>query len=113
MERMKRLLLLSLLLASVSGWAAQRYKVNGLVLTIDPAHRTFVASCRSIPGYMDAMSMPYSVRDPKLLHGLMPGSMVEFTLVVDGEISYVEALRIDGFENLEVEPMQARSLKII
>jgi protein SCO1/2 len=110
---MKHLLLLSLLLAAVPSWAAQRHKVNGLILKVDPSHRTFVASCRSIPGYMDAMTMPYSVRNPELLKGLKPGSMVEFTLVVDGETSYAEGLRVDGFENLEVEPMQARSLKII
>src|SRR5271156_4328061 len=91
-ERMKRLLLLSVLLAAVQGWAAQRYKVDGLILKVDPADQTFVASCKSIPGYMDAMAMPYSVRDPKLLDGLKPGSMVEFMLFVDGETSYVESL---------------------
>jgi protein SCO1 len=109
----KRLLLLAVLLATLPSWAGQRYKVNGLVLKVDPAQQLFTASCRSIAGYMDAMTMPYSVRDPKLLHGLKPGSMVEFTLFVDGMTSYVESLRTTGFENMEVEPLQARSLKII
>ena len=43
------------------------YPVTGIVLKVDPAHRSFTASCAAMPGYMEAMSMPYSVRDPKLL----------------------------------------------
>jgi protein SCO1 len=110
---MKCLCLLSALLFAAPLWAAQRYQVNGLILSVDPAHLSFLASCKSVPGYMDAMEMPYSVRDSQLLRGLKPGSLVQFTLVVEGAASYVESLRISGFESLEVEPMQARGLKII
>ncbi len=110
---MKQLLLLSLLLLTVQSWAAQRYKVNGVVLKVDPPQNTLTVSCRSIPGYMDAMVMPYTVRDSKLLNGLERGSMVEFTLFVDGMTSYIESLSKTGFQSVEVEPLQARRLKII
>ncbi len=40
----------------------QRYPVTGIVLKVDLPHRTFVASCAAIPGYMEAMAMQYSVR---------------------------------------------------
>lgn len=52
-----------LCVGAASIWAAQRYPVTGLVLKIDQAHRTFVVSCRAIPGYMEAMVMPIPVRD--------------------------------------------------
>lgn len=30
--------------------AADRYPVTGIVLRVDPAHRSFIASCAAIPG---------------------------------------------------------------
>jgi protein SCO1 len=94
-------------------WAAQRYPVTGLVLRVDPPHRNFVASCTAIPGYMDAMVMPMSVRDPKLLDGLKPGTFVDFTLVVTNDISYAEKVRVHGYQNLESEPLQVRQLQAL
>ena len=50
---------------------------------VDPNHKTFIVSCQSIPGFMDAMTMPFDVREPRELQGLAPGMIVEFTLVVE------------------------------
>ena len=50
-----------LVLTAGSAWAAQQYPVAGMVLNVDPTHKTFVVSCQSIPGYMDAMVMPFAV----------------------------------------------------
>ena len=53
---------LPLLLAAASLAAATRYSVTGIVLEVDRTKHSFVASCAAIPGYMEAMAMPYSVR---------------------------------------------------
>ena len=50
---MRGALAIILYVGAGSMWAAQRYPVTGLVLKIDQAHRTFVASCTAIPGYME------------------------------------------------------------
>lgn len=91
----------------------ERYSVTGMILKIDRPNRTFVASCSAIPGYMDAMVMPYRARDPKALDGLEPGMLVNFALVVEQDASYVENIRVRSFENLEQEPLRARRLQLL
>lgn len=93
--------------------AAQRYPVSGLVVAVDPPHQTVVVSHQNIPGYMDAMVMPFRVRAPKALEGLQPGARVEFTLVVDKNSSWVENIRAVEFNSAERDPVQARRLKLL
>jgi protein SCO1/2 len=101
-----------LLLASVS-LAATRYPVTGIVLEVDLPHRSFVASCGAIPGYMEAMAMPYSVLDSRQLSDLKPGAYVDFTLVVEKKRSYAEGIRIHHYEASEREPLLARRLNLL
>ena len=103
----------ALLLSAGCLLAAQRYPVTGLILKTDPAHKSFVASCTAIPGYMEAMVMPYTVRDAKQLQGIEPSMLVEFTLVVDGEDSYAENVRIHHYVSMEQEPVEVRSLQLL
>ncbi len=93
--------------------AAQRYQVTGLILKIDRPHRTFVASCSEIPGYMEAMVMPISVVEEKALDGLQEGKMVDFTLVVEAKDSHAENIRIHEYQSAENEPMLARRLQLL
>ncbi|SPE36654.1 Electron transport protein SCO1/SenC [Candidatus Sulfopaludibacter sp. SbA3] len=101
--------------AAVAGtaWGAKRYAVTGIILKIDLARRSFVASIAAIPGYMEAMSMLFSVRDSKELAGLQPGAHVEFTLVVDTGDSWAEGVRIHQFVSMEQEPLLARRLQLL
>ena len=107
------LLMAALVLASGSSWAAQQYSASGMVLKVDKLHKTFVASCQPIPGFMEAMTMPFDVREPKELDGVVPGAMVEFTLVVDRETSYAENIKIRRYEGVEQDPLTARRLKLL
>jgi protein SCO1 len=96
-----------------SASAAERHAVSGIILNIDRPHRSFVASCEAIPGYMAAMVMPFSVRDEPSLAGLQPSMFVEFTLVVDGHRSYAEGIRIHHFQAMEQEALRARRLQLL
>jgi protein SCO1/2 len=102
-----------LLLTAVSLAGATRYPVTGIVLSVDPPNRSFVASCAAIPGYMQAMAMPYSVLNARELANLKPGGHVEFTLVVEKERSYVEGIRLRRYESSEREPLLARRLQLL
>src|SRR5215472_19278810 len=102
-----------LLLAAASLPAATRYPVTGIVLKIDAPHGTFDASCGAIPGYMEAMVMPYSVLDTRELSNLKPGAYVDFTLVVEKERSYAEGIHIHHYESAEREPLLARRLQLL
>lgn len=69
------------LIVILSG-CAKHYRVEGLVLATDVRTSTLTVSHRPIPGFMPAMSMPFSVADPREILGLERGSRVEFDLVV-------------------------------
>lgn len=92
------------------GWAADRHQMSGLVVEVDAASRTVVVSHDAVPGVMPAMTMPFAVRNGALLEALKPGAMIEFTLVVDGEASFVESIRIRGYESFEQKPFELRRL---
>ena len=57
--------------------------MTGVVLKVDPSSRTMVVSTDKVPGFMDAMAMPFSVPQAAMLNGLAPGTTIEFTYVVD------------------------------
>jgi protein SCO1/2 len=94
-------------------WAGPPYSVKGIVLKVDKTHRTLVVSCQSIPGYMDAMVMPFSVHQSKDLEGIVPGVAVDFTLVADERAAYAEEIHVRDFETLEQDPLGARRLKLL
>jgi protein SCO1/2 len=101
------------LLTTAYGWAGQKYDVRGLVLKVDAPRKNMLVSCESIPGYMEAMTMPFTVRESGMLEGLKPGTAVEFTLVVDDDSSYADNVRARAFESLELDPTQARRMRIL
>ena len=104
---------LALLLSAGYLPAAQRYPVTGLIIKTDPAHRSFVASCKEIPGFMKAMVMPFTVRDDKQLNGISPSTIVDFTLVVTDTDSYAENIRVHRFLSAEQEPVEVRNLQLL
>jgi protein SCO1/2 len=102
-----------LLLGAGCCWADQQYPVKGMVLKIDPSRKTFVVSCESIPGYMDAMVMPFEVHSAEELKGLTPGMTMEFTLVVAKDSNYAEHIQARRYESVEQDPLTARRLKLL
>ncbi len=93
--------------------AAREYQVSGMVLSLDPAEKRVVVSHERIPDLMEGMTMPFTVRDAKELNGLVPGAIVEFTLVVTKETSYAKSLRVRRYESLEQDPLNARRLGLL
>ena len=106
-------LLLVVLLRISAGGAERRFEVNGLVLDVDRAHGTVTISHDSIPGFMDAMVMPFRVRKARELDHVQPATLVTFTLVVTGASSYVSDIRVRPYDSVEKDPDQARRLKAL
>jgi protein SCO1 len=103
----------AMLIVSIPLSASQKYEVTGVLLQVDPQHHSMTVSCKEIPGYMDAMAMPFSVHDSKLFDGLEPGMSLDFSLVVDKDSTYAENIRIHPFESLELDPTEARRYKVV
>jgi protein SCO1/2 len=62
---------------------------------------------------MEAMVMSFRVKDSTLPDGLQPGVTVDFTLTVDKDVSFAEGVRVHPFESLELDPTEARRLKLV
>jgi protein SCO1 len=105
--------LLGVLLCLATSARAERYSVKGLLLKVDTDHKLMIVSSDAIPGYMDTMTMPFPVRDLKQLDTITPGSLIDFTLVVEGGTSYAENVRLHHYEGLEPDPLAARRLKLL
>lgn len=87
--------------------------VTGMVVRVDVARHTLTVSHDVIPGYMPAMTMPFEVKAGSALDGLAPGTVVTFTLTVDGVTSWADAIRIVRYENVEQDPFNASRLALL
>jgi protein SCO1/2 len=105
-------LVLAVLMCS-RGSAEERHAMTGVVLKVDTATLTMIVSTEKVPGFMEAMAMPFAVRQQTMLNGLKPGTTIDFTLVVDKSSSYAENIRVRGFESLEQKPLELRRLKFL
>ena len=61
---------------------ARHFHAQGIVLAIDQPNQTITISHRAIPGYMEAMTMPFHVAAARDLENLTPGSRIAFELNV-------------------------------
>src|SRR5579862_9075829 len=107
-------LLVSVLIAAViPARCDQQFQASGLVLEVDKAHQTITISHGSIPGFMDAMVMPFHVKDPKALDQVHAAMMIDFRLFVTKTASYISDIHERKFESIEADPDQARRLKVL
>jgi len=68
----------------------QRYAIKGKVVSVEKRDSTVTIAHEAIPGYMDAMTMPFKLKDERLLADLAEGDRVQATLVVKGLQSWLE-----------------------
>ena len=61
----------------------QRYQLEGTVLSVEANVGEVTVKHKAIPGLMEAMTMPYVVRDDAALARLKPGDQIKADLVVD------------------------------
>jgi protein SCO1/2 len=101
------------LLLAVPAAPQQQYTVKGMVVSVNRPANTFTASIDEISGYMQAMTMPFEVRQTKELDGLVPGAIVKFSLVVDSRTSHAERIRIVRYENADQDPFAASRLTLL
>jgi protein SCO1/2 len=100
----------TLLSGGSAGAAEKEYAVRGMVLSVDPSAKSFTVSHERIEGFMDAMTMPFEVRQPEELRALVPGAIVEFTLVVGDRSAYAARITVRRYETVERDPSAARRL---
>jgi protein SCO1/2 len=68
--------------ASTPSGPVKQYAVKGIIVGTDPAHGEVTVDSEAIPGFMDAMAMPYRVKDSNVLQDLHPGDHMTGVLLV-------------------------------
>jgi protein SCO1/2 len=96
-------LMLLAVCASIAGCSTPPRPVNvrefplrGEVLSVKPDKTEVRIKHDDVKGFMEAMTMWFNIKDPRLLDGLAPGDLVTATLVVTDEESYLTAIRKTG-----------------
>ena len=90
----------------------QRYPIKGKVVNVDKRGSVVSVAHEAIPGYMDAMTMPFKLKDPSLLDIMTDGDRLQATLVVSSTRSWLEEVVVvhegadpsGGASSLEPKP---------
>lgn len=73
---------------------AKIYKLHGKVISIDKLGHQLIIDHDAIPGFMDAMTMPYSVKDDAMLGQVSAGDEIEADLRVQEDKAEIVALKV-------------------
>ncbi len=72
----------------------QEFEIVGKVVSVDKAGKRVVVNHEAIPGFMDAMTMPFALRDPFYLDIMEPGDELRAKLVVEDGRSYLDEVAV-------------------
>ncbi len=81
------------------------YPLRGKIVSTDPATGEVTIAHEAIPGYMEAMTMPYKLRDVRIIGDLHPGDMVTADLMISpqGDV-YVDHFVVIGQAKPDYKP---------
>lgn len=84
---------LALPLALKADTAPEKHHGVGVVKGIEKGGKVLVIQHEAIPGFMEAMTMPFELADPALAKGVKVGDHVRFTIVHKGDFWPIVALK--------------------
>ncbi len=68
----------------------RRYELKGQVVSVDKKNRRVTIAHEEVRGFMEAMTMPFALKDGQSLDALAPGDQISAILVVSGSSSWLE-----------------------
>ncbi|MEO8078563.1 MAG: SCO family protein [Acidobacteriota bacterium] len=86
----------------------RRYELKGQIVAVDPVRQELTITHQDIRGFMPGMTMPFKVRDPRLLDGREAGDLVTGTLVVEDTDAYLASVERTGHAALTEAPPAPR-----
>ena len=75
---------------------AREYELRGQIVAVDPTRREVTIKHEDIRGFMPGMTMPFKVKDGRLIEGRTPGDLVRARLVVEENGAYLSAVERTG-----------------
>jgi len=68
----------------------QRYELKGKIVSFNKAQQQVVVQHETIPGFMEAMTMPFTLKEDSAYDVMRAGDRIQATLVVDDERTRLE-----------------------
>ncbi len=94
--------------------AQQRYEFVGEVQSLDKAKKRATIKHEAIKGYMDAMTMPFLIKDEKALDEMQPGDRISATIVVTAEgATWLEKIIITASKNTRAQESSDKPLGVM
>lgn len=91
--------------------SVKQYHVRGVIVSTNSAKSEVILDTEAIPGFMDAMTMPYSLRNPGVITELHPGDTITATLFASGNSDVLDQIVIVGQAKADyLPPVQYRPL---
>ncbi|HVF54571.1 MAG TPA: SCO family protein [Pyrinomonadaceae bacterium] len=72
----------------------KRYELKGKVVSVDRVQQRVTIEHGEIRGYMDAMTMPFNVKDTAIIRDISPNDSIQATLVVSEASSWLEDIAV-------------------
>jgi protein SCO1/2 len=76
--------------------SARQYELEGQILALRPEDNEVLIKHGDIKGFMPGMTMPFKVRDARLLEGKQAGDLIKATLSVADTDAWIETLERTG-----------------
>jgi protein SCO1/2 len=106
-------LTLLLVCAACARGREREYELHGQVLAVDRSRQEITIKHDDIRGFMPGMTMPFKVRDAKLLDQRNPGDLVSATLVVEDTEGYLKAITATGHAPPRAAPPARPALDLL
>lgn len=72
----------------------KQYHVRGVVVSTDASKGSVTLDGDAIPGYMEAMIMPYQLKDPTVISELHPGDTITATLLASNDSDLLDEIDV-------------------
>src|ERR1700730_18029652 len=82
----------------------KQYAVKGIIVGTVPAHGEVTIDSDAIPGFMEAMTMPYKVKDANVLQDLHPGDHMTGILLVGEDRTVLDQIVITAQAKPDYKP---------
>ena len=82
--------------ASTANSGVKQYHVRGVVVSTDATKGEVMLDTEAIPGFMEAMTMPYSLRNPGIISELHPGDTITATLYASNDSDTLDQIVVVG-----------------
>jgi protein SCO1/2 len=79
--------------------SSKRYSVKGKVVSVDKQSHMVNVDAEAIPGFMEAMTMPYKVEPESVLEQLSPGDSISADLIVQAGDYWLENVKVTPHSN--------------